>query len=1129
MKSQGKRRGLPISRAAKDRFGIVTAPSPKAPYGEPELNYREAEAISAALNNSNRADRYPELTISPATVFALGLIRSAQRLLIREYSRARGGKLLPLLLEKLEKQPGSKALDSTFNTFLSDFLVEGIPERPDTVEELILLWLSNKNPAAGPMRDLFSDSELKHRTAYRDIISSSYIFLSQFPGFGPGNLHLIDLLRSPAIAHPDNLLDQLEFIRTRWGDLLGDFLTLLLRGIDYLKEESKAHFPPGPGPSIVPSYAGGLEEYERFSSDSHWMPEVVLIAKSTLVWLDQISKRYKREVRRLNEIPDEELDMLAHRGFNALWLIGIWERSDASRRIKQWNGNAEAAASAYSLKRYEIADELGGWEALGNLRYRCSIRGIRLASDMVPNHTGLDSDWLFEHPEWFIQCGHPPFPAYTYNGESIVDNHDFGVRLEDHYWDRTDAAVTFKFEDHRNGQVRYIYHGNDGTSMPWNDTAQLDYLNPVVREVVIQTIIHVARNFPIIRFDAAMTLAKKHIQRLWYPEPGHGGDIASRSRFGISGEEFHKQMPEEFWREVVDRVAAEAPDTLLLAEAFWMMEGYFVRTLGMHRVYNSAFMNMLKNEDNAEYRQTIKNTLEYDPEILKRFVNFMNNPDEDTAYSQFGDGDKYFGVCTMMTAMPGLPMFGHGQIEGFREKYGMEFRKAYLDEQPDQNLIDRHEREIFPLARIRRTFAEVENFLFYDFFDAAGGVNENVFVWSNRNGLNRAVIAFNNSYHSTHGSFRHSAPVGRKGENGEKKPETSHLAAGLGLQSGENWFTIFRELHSDLWFIRESALIHREGMKLVLAGYQTQVFLNIHEVHDNTGLYRKLHDMLRGAGVPDIERTRRELYAAPARDPFRRLITTERIESVYAMFAGANTPPAPRQAEDDLAADYRLFLEGCRSLGYGSEEGTEAALEAFREAMKTLHLLAELNAQAEKPLPSGAAGYFIRGLSIIREAPLLLYARALLSPVVKLLEGSGPDPEAAADTSEMIGELLIPSLFGEALRNCGVPEHYLYEPELLIRLLPRLEEWYPGETDGSAAASLEKILALPEVSAYCGINEHRGIRWYKGETLQQFFWWLAVLTIPGHTEKGFELIRRWHLAEEGADYRLDQLLELLEG
>ena len=53
----------------------------------------------------------------------------------------------------------------------------------------------------------------------------------------------------------------------------------------------------------------------------------------------------------------------------------------------------------------------------------------------------------------------------------------------------------------------------------------------------------------------------------------------------------------------------EVPDTLLLAEAFWLMEGYFVRTLGMHRVYNSAFMNMLKDEENSEYRQAIKNIL----------------------------------------------------------------------------------------------------------------------------------------------------------------------------------------------------------------------------------------------------------------------------------------------------------------------------------------------------------------------------------------------------------------------------------------------------------------------------------------------------------------------------------------
>ncbi|MBI2447066.1 MAG: alpha-amylase, partial [Candidatus Omnitrophica bacterium] len=197
---------------------------------------------------------------------------------------------------------------------------------------------------------------------------------------------------------------------------------------------------------------------------------------------------------------------------------------------------------------------------------------------------------------------------------------------------------------------------------------------------------HVARKFNVIRFDAAMTLTKKHYQRLWFPEPGTGGAIPSRAEHGMTKEQFNYSMPLEFWREVVDRVAKEAPDTLLLAEAFWLLEGYFVRTLGMHRVYNSAFMNMLRDEDNAKYRSVIKNTLEFDPEVLKRFVNFMNNPDERTAIDQFGKDDKYFGICTMMATMPGLPMFGHGQIEGYTEKYGMEYRRAYRNEEPDRDL-----------------------------------------------------------------------------------------------------------------------------------------------------------------------------------------------------------------------------------------------------------------------------------------------------------------------------------------------------------------------------------------------------------------------------------------------------------
>ena len=221
---------------------------------------------------------------------------------------------------------------------------------------------------------------------------------------------------------------------------------------------------------------------------------------------------------------------------------------------------------------------------------------------------GIDSDWVIDHPDWFISLPYSPYPAYSFSGPDLSPVGHVGIFLEDHYYDRTDAAVVFMRVNNQTGETRFVYHGNDGTSMPWNDTAQLNYLNAEVRESVIQTILHVARKFSIIRFDAAMTLAKKHYQRLWFPQPGSGGAIPSRAEHSLSIEEFDRVFPNEFWREVVDRVAEEVPDTLLLAEAFWLMEGYFVRTLGMHRVYNSAFMNMLRNEENSKYRQVIKHS-----------------------------------------------------------------------------------------------------------------------------------------------------------------------------------------------------------------------------------------------------------------------------------------------------------------------------------------------------------------------------------------------------------------------------------------------------------------------------------------------------------------------------------------
>lgn len=846
-----------------------------------------------------------KLMVKAGQLNAMGLIDEIFHYVCAIFRRDINVSVFDQILTQLDEEFGQEAVDGLLSAFNTEFPPTAVyrnevevhaylqesgldpvtgatrSNRASTLEEMILLRLANENPAFKPFYFMFGDDRLKESFLYDIVWGRIQAFFMGQPGFGPHGNSLIAMLKEPVKFSPHSLKGQLDYIRIHWKDLLGEWLARLLAGMDLISEEEKAawaplNLDPTAGIDMEPySYDSLMNEYERFSPDKDWMPKVVLMAKTVLVWLDQLSRQYGREITRLDQIPDEELDLLARRGFTGLWLIGLWERSHASKRIKQICGNPEAAASAYSLYDYDIAQGLGGWDAVDNLRRRLWIRGIRLASDMVPNHTGMDSHWINDRPDLFVQTRDCPFPGYTFNGENLSLNDRVGVYLEDHYYNKSDCAVVFKRVDHHTGDVRYIYHGNDGTGMPWNDTAQIDFLNPEAREAVMQEILHVARNFPIIRFDAAMVLAKKHIRRLWYPQPGCGGDIASRSDYALSPEEFERRIPHEFWREVVDRVAQEVPDTLLLAEAFWMMEGYFVRTLGMHRVYNSAFMNMLKREDNFKYRSTIKNTIEFDPQILKRYVNFMNNPDEETAVAQFGKEDKYFGVCTLMVTMPGLPMFGHGQIEGFTEKYGMEFTRAYWNETPDQGLVERHEREIFPLMKKRYLFAEIENFLFYDVW-SEGQVNENVFAYSNRCGMERAVVFYNNVYQRASGWIKESCKYAVKTGNGDEvRMETRSIGHALGLNPDYSNFCIFREQRSGLWFIRSAADICHHGLFLQLNGFETQVMMDISQVTDDeTGKYRILCETLAGRGVLDLDVALREIF----------------LKELYAVFAAVISP-----------------------------------------------------------------------------------------------------------------------------------------------------------------------------------------------------------------------------------------------
>ncbi|MBL8968289.1 MAG: alpha-amylase [Spirochaetaceae bacterium] len=1053
-----------VSREARDELGLEGSLFRST--GNVVLpDFAAARLLARRINERVDAALLPERTVRAGRLNAMALIDEILHDVARLYRERAAADAFAKALAAMEAELGKRETDALLLAFAKAFpplavyrrettekawleaARDGVPNRLLALEELLLLRLANENPAFGPYRFLFDDGSrpegespregsLAARGDYlRAVAALEKSFVTQ-PSFGPDGEDLVTMLRAPAREAPYSLPGQLDYIRRRWGLLIGDKLLRLLGGLDLIREEEKPRFP-GPGPTRAYAYRGMEAEYERFTEDRDWMPNVVMMAKSVLVWLHQLSVAYGRRIDRLDAIPDEELDLLATRGFNGLWLIGLWERSAASAEIKRRCGNPEAAASAYSLFDYEIAGELGGWPALESLRARAALRGIRMAADMVPNHVGIDSAWVRERPDLLMSSGSCPFPGYSFSGGDLSGDGRVEIRVEDHYYDRTDAAVVFQRRDRSSGRVDYVYHGNDGTGMAWNDTAQIDFLKPEAREAVRERILHVARNFPIIRFDAAMVLAKKSVRRLWYPEPGSGGDIPSRAEYARSQEDFDRAIPEEFWREVVDLCAREAPDTLLLAEAFWMMEGYFVRTLGMHRVYNSAFMNMLKREENRKYRETIKNTQEFDKDILKRFVNFMNNPDEETAVAQFGKGDKYFGVCTMMATMPGLPMFGHGQLEGFEEKYGMEYRRAYRDETPDAALVERHEREIFPLLKRRRLFSGVERFLLYDLVSDDGSVNDNAFVYSNGEGTERALVAYNNAYERASGRVRMSAPYAEKLPGGGKTQRSKGLAEALGLVAADDRFLVMRESRSGLWYLRRSREIEESGLALVLDGFQCQVFLDIFEVvDDERGTYRAVHDTLGGSGVPDLAEAvqdvvLKDLYAAfaalAAPGFFALAAKAVRGEEAAAAPLAAVQAGAPGTASAPVA-EARLAPPPSKRRGAASPEAVRKA--AAKELLATaaepaLAFYAVVRGlireeAAEEGLPSGHAAALdpaaARALALAEDAAAAESARDRLLEGLAALAGlARPAASPAASPAEGRGEPAEGSLVADFL------------------------------------------------------------------------------------------------------------------
>lgn len=725
-----------------------------------------------------------EPRVAAGHVHALLLAQEMLHRLLQRLRESADGDLFQSALVWLAGRFGRERVDRTLHRFEN---LWGLTQGDDTtaaesadrgtqvpserlLELLLLLWLANRHPVFEPLRDLVDDSALEAETGYRELVASLDEFFDTHTFEARDRAVVAELRPETPRGVPTTPALHLEGLLERHRRDLGELADQVRVGLGVLREENRLPFappppgaapppPPGPPPPKAKDAEQAPPQTWQLSREQPWMADAVLVAKHVLVWLDQLSKATKKRITRLDQVPDATLAELRARGYNALWLVGLWERSPASRQLKRDAGHPDAEASAYSVFDYHVAAKLGGQKALETLVARCAEHGITVGCDLVPNHTAIDAGWVIEHPEYFIQLEEPPYPGYSFTGDNLSSDPRVEIRLEDGYRTRTDAAVVFERRDVTTETVRYLYHGNDGTGLPWNDTAQLDYTVPATRAAMLEQIVVIAKSFRMIRFDAAMTLTRRHFQRLWYPLPGGGGAVPSRSERGITAAEFDQLMPEEFWAEVVERVAVEAPETMLVAEAFWLMEPYFVRRLGVHRVYHSAFMHALHDGRNGDLRRWVADALELEPAELLRYVNFITTPDERPAAESFGKGDRYFAAATLLATLPGLPLFGHGQAEGLLEKYGMEYARAYFAESADPAFLERHDLEVGSIVAKRGLFADPNGLRLFEVEPRAGATTDGVWVFVNGNNTTRALVMVNNAPTPARGRVARSTPI----------------------------------------------------------------------------------------------------------------------------------------------------------------------------------------------------------------------------------------------------------------------------------------------------------------------------------------------------------------------------------
>ncbi|MEK6302844.1 MAG: alpha-amylase family glycosyl hydrolase [Acidobacteriota bacterium] len=362
--------------------------------------------------------------------------------------------------------------------------------------------------------------------------------------------------------------------------------------------------------------------------------------------------------RTFKDITESDLVHLAELGFDALWLMGVWQISEGARSIsKLVSGDFEG--SPYAVPVYKFSRELGGKRGFQSLVQRAHKAGLVVIVDFVSNHMALDSPWIDKHPEFFIRS-------------------DARVRKQ----------ATSDYFLHKSGEV--IAFGRDPYFPPWHDTSQLDYTSKGLRSQMIEELKWISRFTDGVRCDMAMLVLRDYIRQQWYPF--------------ASDEEFADRMPAEFWGEAIAAVKAERPDFKFIAEAYWDKEQK-LRDLGFDLTYEKTLYDGLVARDAGRVAQR----LSLDLRTVQASLCFIENHDEPRAASVFSIASN-LASAALILALPGSALIHEGQTEGKHEKLPVQRVKPLTNEPPDQQLRAAYEQLLQVTAEPTFRNGDFENF-----------------------------------------------------------------------------------------------------------------------------------------------------------------------------------------------------------------------------------------------------------------------------------------------------------------------------------------------------------------------------------------------------------------------------------